>query len=71
MKSNLLWDFPIQTDNQLNHNRPGIVIVNKARRSCLLIDIACPFDTRIEKKEKEKIDVYLTPTVALLTSVDG
>ena len=54
----LLLDFPIQTDNKLDHNRPDIVVVNKSRRSCLLIDIACPFDTRIVKKEKEKIDVY-------------
>ena len=55
-KVKLFWDFPIQADNQLDHNRPGIVVVNKSRMSCLLIDIACPFDTRIVKKE-EKIDV--------------
>ena len=24
----------------------------------MLIDISCPFDTRIERKEKEKIEVY-------------
>ena len=24
----------------------------------MLIDISCPFDTRIESKEKEKIEVY-------------
>ena len=24
----------------------------------MLIDVACPFDTRIEQKEKEKIEVY-------------
>ena len=24
----------------------------------MLIDVACPFDTRIERKEKEKIEVY-------------
>ena len=54
----LLWDLPIQTDNKLDHNRPDIVVVNKSRRSCLLVDIVCPFDTRIVKKEKEKIDVY-------------
>ena len=24
----------------------------------MLIDIACPFDTRIDKKEKEKIEAY-------------
>ena len=54
----LLWDFPIQTDYRLEHNRPDIVLENKKDRSCLLIDIACPFDTRIDRKEKEKIEVY-------------
>ena len=54
----LLWDFPIQTDHRLEHNRPDIVFENKKDRSCLLIDISCPFDTRIERKEKEKIEVY-------------
>ena len=53
----LLWDFPIQTDDKLDHNRPDIVVVNIFRRSCLLIDIACHFSTRIVKKEEQKIDV--------------
>ena len=52
-----LSDFPIQTDNKLDYNGADIVAVNKARRSCLLIDITCPFDTRFVKKE-EKTDVY-------------
>ena len=38
--------------------RSDIVVVNKSRRLCLLIDIVCPFNTRIVKKENEKIDVY-------------
>ena len=25
---------------------------------CLIIDVACPFDTRIKKKEQEKIEHY-------------
>ena len=54
----LLWDFPVQTDNRLQHNRPDIVFENKKDRSCLLINISCPFDTRIERKEKEQIEVY-------------
>ena len=48
----LLWDFPIQTDNNLDHNRPDIVVVNKARRSYLLIGIACPFDTKRRRKRR-------------------
>ena len=33
----LLWDFPIQTDRKLEHNRPDITIVFKKKRECQLI----------------------------------
>ena len=46
--------FPIQTDKTLEHNRPDITVIDKKSEKCLLIDPACPFDTRIEKKEAEK-----------------
>ena len=55
----LLWDFPIQKDRKLDHNRPDIVIVDKQNRSCLIIDVACPSDWRVEIKQEEKINKYL------------
>ena len=54
----LLWDFRIQTDHHLVHNRPDIVVLEKASRVCQIIDVACPFDTRIVGKERETIDHY-------------
>ena len=54
----LLWDFRIQTDHHFDHNRPDIVVLEKASRVCQIIDVACPFDTRIVEKEREKIDHY-------------
>ena len=54
----VLWDFPIQTDKKLDHNRPDITMINKRKKVCWLIDVACPFDTRIDKKEHEKIEAY-------------
>ena len=54
----LLWDFPIQTDKKLSHNKPDITVVNKKAATTLLIDPSCPFDFRISSKEKEKIDNY-------------
>ncbi|XP_069979445.1 uncharacterized protein [Penaeus vannamei] len=53
----ILWDFPIQTDKTLEHNRPDITVIEKNSKKCLLIDPACPFDTRIERKE-EKCNNY-------------
>jgi len=54
----ILWDFPIQTDKTLEHNRPDITVIEKNSKKCLLIDPACPFDTRIERKEEEKCNNY-------------
>ena len=54
----VLWDFAIQTDHRLEHNKLDIVVHNKSKRECIIIDIACPFDTRIVEKEDEKIEKY-------------
>lgn len=54
----ILWDMKIQTDKVLAHNRPDIVVFEKGKRSCRLIDVACPFDTRVVEKEREKLENY-------------
>ena len=54
----ILWDFPLQTDKKLEHNRPDITVVEKSRKKCFFIDPSCPFDTRIDKKEEEKCTNY-------------
>ena len=36
----LLWDFKIQTDNKIEHNKP---VLNEKEQKCLIIDVACPF----------------------------
>ena len=54
----LLWDFKIQTDNKVEHNKPDIVVLDKIERKCLIIDVACPFDTRVKGKEEEEIENY-------------
>ena len=48
----IFWDFPIQTDKTLEHNRPDITVIDKKSKKCMLIDPACPFNTRIERKKK-------------------
>ena len=54
----LLWDFTIQTDKNVTHNRPDITLIHKKNSKCYIIDIACPGDKRIQDKEKEKIERY-------------
>ena len=48
----------MQTDYQLEHNRPDLVFYDKEQQSCKIIDVACPFDTRVKNKTKEKIERY-------------
>ena len=54
----ILWDFSIQTDHAVDANKPDIVVLDKNSRECFIIDVACPFDTRVGCKTKEKIDKY-------------
>ena len=49
-----MWDFSFQTDHVIKARRPDLVIVDKKRRTCKIIDFAVPGDSRVEEKEKEK-----------------
>ena len=53
-----MWDSSIQTDHVIEARRPDLVVVDKKERSCKIIDFAVPGDSRIEKKEKDKIEKY-------------
>ena len=53
----IFWNFPIQNDKTLENSRPDITVDKKSKK-CILIDLACQFDTRIEKKEEEKCTNY-------------
>ena len=54
----ILWDFSIQTDHVIEDRRPDLVVVDKKERSCKIIAFAVPGDSRIEEKEKDKIEKY-------------
>ena len=54
----ILWDFSIQTDHVIEARRPDLVVVDKKERSCKIIYFAVPGDSRIEEKEKDKIEKY-------------
>ena len=54
----ILWDFSIQTDHVVEAQRPNLVVVNKKRRNCKIIDFGVVGDSRIEEKEKEKTEKY-------------
>ncbi|KAI5750850.1 hypothetical protein M8J77_001785 [Diaphorina citri] len=50
----VLYDQSIQTDRTILSNRPDIVIKEKKKKECLLIDISIPADSNVNKKENEK-----------------
>ena len=55
----LLWDFDIQTDHLISDRRPDLIIINKKKNSCKIVDFAVSADHRIKLKECEKKDKYL------------
>ena len=54
-----LWDFNIQTDHLISARRPDLIMINKKKRNCKIVDFAVPADHRIKLKESEKRDKYL------------
>ena len=55
----LLWDFNIQTDHLISARRPNLIIINKKKRICKIVDFAVPANHRINLKECAKKDKYL------------
>ena len=54
----LLWNVNIQCDNVIEARRSHIVMIDKKKISCIIIDIAVPTDGRVHEKEKEKAEKY-------------
>ena len=55
----LLWNFNIQTDHLIPARRPDLIIINKKKRICKIVDFAVLVDHIIKLKESEKEDKYL------------
>ena len=50
--------MPINTDKLIKANRPDIIIKDKRKRLCTLIDMAIPSERNVASKEVEKISKY-------------
>jgi hypothetical protein len=50
-KVTILWNQKIQTDRTIPNNKPGIIIHNSEKGTCMLIDIAISGDRNVIKKE--------------------
>ena len=43
----LLWDFSIQTDHVIQARRPDVILIDKEKKECKIIDFAIPYDSRV------------------------
>ena len=55
-----VMEFAVQTYKEIEHRRPDIVVIDKEKRECKIIDIAVPGDQNFKVKELEKIIKYRT-----------
>ena len=61
----LIWDFPIQTDKELKHNKPEIIIIDKSNKTVQIIDISIPSDYNVVSKRNEKITKYIDLSIEI------
>lgn len=57
-KIKLLWDFPFATTNQIQANRPDMVVVDQERKKMTIVEMSCPGEKNITEKEIEKQQKY-------------
>ena len=57
-QSQLLWDFEVQTDHHIEARRPDLLIVDKEKNTCQIVDFTMPADHRFKMKEREKREKY-------------
>lgn len=81
----LYWDRPITTDKTVDHNRPDLLLIEKAEKRAWIIDIGVPLTANLVKTESEKRRKYqnlamevkrmwklgVVNIVPLITSVEG
>ena len=53
------WDKPLQTPNKIEHNRPDIVIWDRNRTTCTIIEVGVPLDFNIASRQRNKADKYI------------
>ena len=57
-KCKILWDFTVQTDHEIYGRRPDIILVQKDKNLCQIIDFVCPNNGRLDNKELGKTEHY-------------
>ena len=50
----VLWNFPVQTDHTVRHNKPEILVFEKKSQSAIIIDIDVPANVTWQENELKK-----------------
>ncbi|XP_066956217.1 uncharacterized protein [Macrobrachium rosenbergii] len=51
-QAKILWEYGITTDRVIHANRPDVTLIDKIGKTVSLIEVAIPWDTRLEKEKK-------------------
>lgn len=51
----MIWDFSIHSHHVIGSPRPYVIGIDKENSNCPIIDIAVPYDARMDCKKKTKI----------------
>ena len=64
-KVTALWNQQVQIDRTIPNNKPGIIIRDNKKRTCMLIDVPIPGDRKKIRIEAEKILKYKDLTIKI------
>ena len=53
------WDKKIQVSPPIEHCKPDIVVWDRKKKECMIINVCVPLDVNDEREEKTKRDRYL------------
>ncbi|XP_068234287.1 uncharacterized protein [Palaemon carinicauda] len=57
-QAKLFWDYSIRTDRVIRAHRSDVNLVEKTTKNISLIDVAVPWDSRMEDNGRDKIEKY-------------
>ena len=52
----LWWDMKIHVTNKAKHNRPDLIIWDRKKKECKIIDFGVPLDGNVTRKDFEKVN---------------
>jgi hypothetical protein len=56
-KVTVLWNQQVQTDRTIPNNKPGIIIRDNEKGTCILIDVTVSGDRNVIKKEADILNI--------------